>query len=306
LRHFYYIVMGLLTICLLLAGCARVEGSVHEAPAMSLETLKQPQAISTSPHVQKITFHSASLNKDMKLEIYVPKDYNDNEKYAVLYLIHGYDGNEDDWFSKVGAAQKAEELINAGTIKPLIIVSPEIDNSYGINSAANTSETCDECYVEGMYGDYIIRDLITYVDNHYSTVADREGRYIGGASMGGWVALYTAFLHPELFSKVGGHSPAIWLDDWSGSLKQWLYPTTEVKNQRDPLVLAKTQDISNLSVYLDCGDQDGYRFYRGAEMLNQVLLNKNVRSEYHHGPGEHNSQYRKKNVENYLLFYDGM
>jgi S-formylglutathione hydrolase FrmB len=86
--------------------------------------------------------------------------------------------------------------------------------------------------------------------------------------MGGWAALFNAFQHPELYSKVGGHSPAVWMDDWTnvGGLKGWLYPSEEIQAKR-PFIARETQNLEGMSVYLDCGDADSYRFYQGAEAL---------------------------------------
>jgi hypothetical protein len=60
--------------------------------------------------------------------------------------------------------------------------------------------------------------------------------------------LRTAFLHKELFSKAGGHSPALFLNDWSttdgeNGLKAFLYPSDEERKMRDPLNLGS--DWSN-------------------------------------------------------------
>jgi enterochelin esterase-like enzyme len=199
--------------------------------------------------------------------------------------------------NRVRIDKTADEMLSNSIIKPLIIVSPQIDNSYGFNSKS-----------EGNYSDYIVKDLIQYVDNHYSTDATRESRYIGGLSMGGWAALYNAFQHPELFSKVGGHSPAVFMDYWAdtGGLENWLYPSEKIRKQRDPLLLVETQDLNGFSVYLDSGDEDYYKFYQGAEALHQKLQSKNVNSEYHLSPGGHDGDYWREHMRDYLLFYAGL
>jgi enterochelin esterase-like enzyme len=230
------------------------------------------------PNVQKVTFESEALER------------------AVLYMIHGYDGNEDLWLPNIRLDKTADAMLSEGLIKPLIIVSPQLDNSYGFNSNL------------GKYSEYIVHDLIDYVDSHYSTDASREGRYIGGFSMGGWATLHNAFLHPELFSKVGGHSPAVFMDDWSqvGGLKDWLYPSERKRNKKDPVRLAKTQDLTGMSVYLDCGESDGYRFFEGAEALHNTLQDNNVKSEYHLNKGAHDPAYLMSQSREYLLFYAGL
>ncbi|OXS52851.1 esterase [Cohnella sp. CIP 111063] len=277
------------------AGCASSERSGTESASVESSPVRA-EVVSSIPNVQKVTFHSDALDKDMKFNIYFPPGYATTEKYPVLYIYHGYGGNEDSWTRVLGIDKVADEWIAQGKIEPLIIVTPQIDVSYGFNSEQF-----------GNYGDYIVQDVIRYVDGNFSTAADRENRYIGGLSMGGWAALHHAFTHPELFSKAGGHSPAVWMDDWmdTGGLKNWIYPTEEVRKQRDPYYLADTADLSEMSVYLDSGDQDYYKFYQGAEALDAKLRSRNVRSEYRLNPGGHDEAYWTAHLGDYLLFYSG-
>jgi enterochelin esterase-like enzyme len=72
------------------------------------------------------------------------KGYDTHQKYPVLYLFHGKDGNADSWMDgsqgsgAVGVNAMATALIAEGKIRPLMIVSPEIDNGYGINTSLTT------------------------------------------------------------------------------------------------------------------------------------------------------------------------
>lgn len=295
----------IVAICILLsgAGCGSIVGMEKEANS-AVATVKYE---SKSPRVESISFHSVSLDKRMPFNIYLPPGYDGKTTFPVLYLLHGYTGNEKDWVPGSGIAEKADQMIQAGKIQPLIIVSVGYDNSYGLNSAEQTRKPCSQCNDEGRYQDYLHKDIIEYVDKNYATVASREARYIGGFSMGGFSALYTAFTHPEMFSKVGGHSPAVWLDNWTntGNLNGWLYPTEEVRKTRDPIELAQSSDLTGLSVYLDCGRDDYYQFYEGAEKLHKTLIKEGFDSQYHLNDGDHDGKYLSSQLENYLLFYSG-
>lgn len=267
---------------------------------------EESSAILEASEIRSVSFRSEALDCDMRLNIYLPKGYGGRDKYPVLYMIHGYTGNQDAWIPWLKLDEKADELIEAGRIKPLIIVCPQIDNSYGINSSPKTRQlgySASNSLNEGMYEDYLYKDVVSYVDSNFSTVTDREGRYIGGMSMGGCTALHLAFAHPDMFSRAGGHSPALFINEFPNSLEMWLYPNESLRRERDPIYLAQDKDLSSMKVYLDCGDEDSYKFYEGCEKLYGILKEKGVSSEYHLNSGAHDGAYWQDNSENYLLFY---
>ncbi|RKP44109.1 esterase [Cohnella endophytica] len=305
----------MIVVLIFLSACSTkhsiVDVQASEQPSVS--ATGSPSDPLEASLIQKIKFKSAALDREMRMNVYLPKGYGSQEKYPVLYLIHGYTGDENSWLDGLGVSAAADKLIGEGKIAPLIIVSPEMDNSYGLNSAEeySVSNPGDPTSTyNGRYEDYLTQDILGYVDGHYSTLASRESRYIGGLSMGGFISLYSAFSHPDLFSKVGGHSPALFLDDWSTTrgeygLKAFLYPSDAERNSRDPLILAESADLSKLKVYLDCGDQDGYKFYEGTEKLDRILKSRGVSSEYHPNKGNHDDAYWKSHLEEYLIFYAG-
>ncbi len=247
----------------------------------------------------KVSFKSKSLKKEMYMKVYLPKDYDAKEKYAVLYLIHGYGANEDIW-GQLNLAPAAGGLFKSGKVKPYIIVTPDIGNSFGINSAKTTSTSNGMSL--GPYEDYIIRDVIGYIDAHYSTVKGREGRYIGGFSMGGYVALHLGMAYPDLFSRIGGHSPAAILSgDTRSDIYYMLYYRKADELKRSPMLLAESADLSHTAIYLDCGTED--RLSRGTKTLYEKLKEKGVQAEYHAFPGGHELVYWMNHVEEYLMFY---
>lgn len=127
----------------------------------------------------------------MRLSVYLPAGYNASQRYPVLYFIHGYGSRETDIFDGLNLQQNAERLIEAGQIEPLIIVAPQMDNNYGLNAVVNPG---DPAALGGeRYEDYLVKDVIEYTDSHFNTLAERDSRYIGGISMGGFISLHSAF-----------------------------------------------------------------------------------------------------------------
>src|SRR5262249_55360754 len=110
----------------------------------------------------------------------------------------------------------ADVLIKMQVIRPLIIVAPAMDRSYG----AGGNEA------------FVFQELVDYVDSSYSTDPVRESRFIGGLSMGGFIALHNAFVHTDVFSRVGGHSAYLYT-------KPGLNDTIE-----NPIVTATYKDLT--------------------------------------------------------------
>jgi S-formylglutathione hydrolase FrmB len=58
----------------------------------------------------------------------------------------------------------------------------------------------------GAYHSYLCDEVVSWVDAHYRTIADRESRAISGKSSGGFGAMITAMLRPDLFGAFATHS----------------------------------------------------------------------------------------------------
>lgn len=249
--------------------------------------------------------YSEKLDAEMGISIYLPPAYRPDVKYPVLYLLYGYGGTHDSWFSSLGAHRAADRLISANKIKPLIIVSPNYRNSFGVNSLEGEGHDPGGVSI-GLYEDYLINEVITYIDSQYSTISDKSGRYVGGASMGGYAALYLGFNHANLFSKIGGHSAALW--DYTESdqfvdQRDWLYASDELREHRDPFKLAESRDLDDLEVYLDSGMSDSLA--QKGYLLYELLQSKGINTQWVPNPGGHDMTYWSGQLENYLVFYNG-
>ena len=235
------------------------------------------------------TIDSRILGKEMNLAVYRPA-VNDNSALPVLYFLHGRTGNESllQW---LGMEKTADAMIEAGEIQPMIVVCPNLDNSRGINSAELYREVKGKYGVvhKGRYEDYLLDELIPFVDNTFHTIRDRSARYIGGISSGGYTALSIGLRHQELFSKIGGHMPAI---DLSYTDEDECYFTDEamwLKN--DPITIAKQTAFDDLKVFLDDGKEDEGQFYRACEKLFQLMRQNGADVQNHLFEGRHSGDY---------------
>ncbi|SEO30397.1 esterase family protein [Paenibacillus sp. OV219] len=205
----------LLIIGLILSGCSSSEKGNNNVEAFS--------------KIDDIEIYSKALKSNMSFDVYTPPGYNPKLKYPVVYMLYGYGGSRGYVFDSMGLGQVADRLIANDDIAPLIIVSPDYGNSFAVNTVPGQGKNPGSVD-EGSYEDYLLKEVLPYVDTNYSTVASREGRYVGGFSMGGYAALYLGFNHTDLFSKIGGHSAAIW--DYTDSVYIRISGTGSTPRQR--------------------------------------------------------------------------
>ena len=153
---------------------------------------------------------SKALNKKMEISLFIPSEC-ENIKLPVLYFLHGRTGNHK-LIEQLDIENIVNKLVAEKKIKPFIIVCPDMDNSRGINSSNEYKEVQGKYGTVhlGLYEDYLIKEIIPYIDKNYKTICNRENRYIGGISSGGYIALHNGLRHQDLFSKIGGHMPE-WL-----------------------------------------------------------------------------------------------
>ena len=151
--------------------------------------VNKPAAGELPRGVQHRTFRSEAHRADVGYCIYLPPGYDSNhdERYPVIYNLHGADGNELHGFDEV---EVLDGGIRDGRWPAMIVVMPNGGKRTFFKDSHDgrfRSETL------------IIRELIPHIDTGYRTIAAREGRCIEGHSMGGRGATRLAMKYPEMF-----------------------------------------------------------------------------------------------------------
>jgi S-formylglutathione hydrolase FrmB len=141
--------------------------------------------------------------------VYLPPSYNTtpSRRYPTLYLLHGYLSNLQVWGTRDGVpgyqgmqlAPTLDALI-AGGLPELIVVAPNARNAYFGSFYANSAVT-------GAWEDFIVRDLVSWVDANFRMMPGGESRGIAGHSMGGYGAIMLAMKHPDVFGALYALSP---------------------------------------------------------------------------------------------------
>jgi len=259
---------------LLLAAVAFISCSRHEEPPPP----DHPRLTSGVKMID-VTFHSASLNRDMPYRVVLPAQIAPGQKFPVVYLLHGGGGGFHDWSNYSGVARYAED--------GLVLVMPEGNSSYYTNSADHPQDR---------YEDYIVHDLIADVEQRFPVTAGRPNRAIAGVSMGGFGAVVLALKHPELFVFAGGMSPALDVPSRPFSIKRvgqyrqhssifgpW---GSHGRRASDPFVLARSAGPAQSPyIFLTCGDQEG--LLATNKKFAELLRQRQFAYEFHTAHGGH-------------------
>src|ERR1700733_1119144 len=144
------------------------------------------------------------LNKVVKYTIYLPPDYETSSRsYPVVYLLHGYTDDDGAWLQFGEINRLADKAISEGTIPPMIIVMPNGDSSWYINSYDGKEK----------YEDFFVKEFMPAIEKTYRIKGEKRYRGISGLSMGGYGTMLYALKYPELFAAAAPLSAAIFTDD---------------------------------------------------------------------------------------------
>lgn len=240
--------------------------------------------------VDTVNTYSASMRKTIKAVVITPNNYASAHALPVVYLLHGYSGNYADWITNAKGFEKAADLYQ------IIIVCPDGNNSWYWDSPVDSGYK---------YETYVSKELVSWIDSKYKTVASRKGRAITGLSMGGQGALYLAFRHQDVFGAAGSMSGGVDIrpfpNNWDMSLRLGKYSANPGNWEQYTLInMLYLLQPNSLALLIDCGTEDF--FFKVNENLHQQLLYRNIPHDYITRPGAHNWNYWNNSIQYQLLF----
>ena len=139
------------------------------------------------------------------LLVYTPPGYDDDpgRRYPVVYVIQGYTGHLSMWRNRSPYRQPFPETADAvfarGEAPPALVVFVDAWTKYGGSQFVDSPGT-------GRYHSYLCDEIVSWVDGHYRTLAAAPHRAITGKSSGGFGAMITPMLRPDLFGALATHS----------------------------------------------------------------------------------------------------
>ena len=238
------------------------------------------------------------------VRVYLPPSYDRTDstdrRYPVVYLLHGWPGSDDNWPDQGRCGITLDSLSEAGAIPEVIGVMP---NGHGVG-VFGRSLWLDSANGKSRMEDFVVHDLVSWVDTTYRTIPDAAHRAVIGLSDGGTAAFNLVMRHRDVFSAAGSLSGRYWLEKEMGmnaaligrgdsavAYLQANSPGARIEQDKDALMSAR--------LYIDCGvddhDIDDDRHFDVA------LTEAGVPHEYHEFPGGHGWHYWRAHLRDALL-----
>ena len=136
-----------------------------------------------------VTSYTSSIG-EAGVSIYLPEGYTASKQdYPVLYLLHGSGDDETGWLTKGRAKTILDSLITNELCPPMIVVMP---NGY-LEQTGHIYPKESRLWMESTFEENFSR-LMTWTENNFRTINDKQHRAIAGLSMGGFHTMHTAAL----------------------------------------------------------------------------------------------------------------
>ena len=204
--------------------------------------------------LETVEYDSTTVMVKRKAQVYTPPAYSKDQKYPVLYLLHGIGGDENEWTRGGSPDVILDNLYADKKAVPLIVVLP---NGRASKDVTARDPIPRQSPAFAAFEKDLLADLIPFIEKTYSVKTERESRALAGLSMGGGQALNFGLNNLDTFAWVGGFSSA--------------------PNTKPPADLIKdhaevTKKLRLL--YVACGDRD--RLFRISQGVHNMLDAKKV------------------------------
>ena len=154
--------------------------------------------------------------KERELYIYVPPSYkNSTNRYPVVYMLDGQSVFAGGWETE----KTLEQLVRDNKAPEMIIVGIASSNQRTSEYVPYEDDWIRSNFgpyqpKAGAFADFVVKEIVPYVDQKFRTLANRENRAIIGASFGGLFAMWMGLQHDAVFSMIGALSPSFWVADY--------------------------------------------------------------------------------------------
>lgn len=200
-----------------------------------------------------------------QIVIYLPAACpGDGTGFSVVYMQDG-----GDLFlpspSYSEPLERLEEMVRQGEMAPLILAGVESKDRLAEYTPWPASPLipgkADFGGRGGEYLRFLAEELKPWIDREYPTRPAMENTGIAGASLGGLIALYAAYLYPDVFGRIGSISGSMW---YPGFLDFMAGPPLPVRRQRIHLDVGGLEGVAKTTVQWEMvpANQKAYQILR--------------------------------------------
>lgn len=240
-------------------------------------------------NLQKYTYYSTTRERVTNVNVLLPPGYSQDEKYPVLYALHGYWENEDSLVNMSQAQNMLGNLIASGEAEKMIIVFPYTYTSK-TQEACSALDLANSLNYDNFIND-LTTDLMPYIESTFSVKTGRENTAITGFSMGGRESLFIGCTRSDLFGYIGAVCPA-----------PGLTPGTDLSSHPGQLQESElnTGAYKPYLMLLTGGDNDIVVFNQPS-LYHNILTTNGVDHVWHTvSTGQHNDTSVQPHMYNYL------
>jgi enterochelin esterase-like enzyme len=137
--------------------------------------------------VETVDYDSKAAGCRRKMCVYTPPGFSQDQKYPVLYLLHGSLSDETGWVKDGAADNILDNLYADKKLVPMIVVMPNV-NLWDADK---------------VLGSDLLGDVMPCVESRYPVKADREHRAVAGVSAGAHETIIFGLCNPDTFAYVG-------------------------------------------------------------------------------------------------------
>jgi len=176
------------------------------------EAVGPPWAAPLAGRLDRVAIESEALQGNplgdphvRPLWVYLPPGYDDDadRRYPTIYAIQGLTGQVDMWANRPPhrptVLERVDSLFAETGVPPCVVVYVDCWTSLGGSQFLDSPGT-------GRYHTYLCEEVVPFVDERYRTASDRNRRGIAGKSSGGYGAMVTPMLRPDLFGALATHA----------------------------------------------------------------------------------------------------
>jgi pimeloyl-ACP methyl ester carboxylesterase len=168
--------------------------SLRVAPGFAATA--QSQVVSRELRSENLAHSKIGTDPMRKMVVYLPAGYDQSsQRYPVIYFLPNPARSYRADFDQRGAQGLFDRAIASGVINKFILVSVDMNTPLGCSWYVNSPVT-------GNWEDFMIQELVPYIDANFKTLPNRDSRGIAGDSMGGHGAIRFAMKHPDIFGSV--------------------------------------------------------------------------------------------------------